>query len=293
MLIRAASVASVSEAEFVRRVRDSGVAIWPRTRTAAGVVAGYAVEAVIGSGVSRTDIELGSDLALPVLWHDWDRGPRAVAAAQSEWRGLRSSRPHDRHRSVLTDPVVWSRMVTDVDRFTARLRRYPPSAGECCWSAARLAGAVASWARRMEPEGAGPLSEAALTAAAAAGAGRPAVAAPSRLSVVAFGLAQLRTVDRPTPRDAVLLSAHMVLVAYELSQQFRGHGELHRAEAMAHTAVALNTFVSRLQDKRRAPPDPGARPDPPSRPRRTSVTSTQLVCAAPSRRDGDSHEASP
>ncbi|WP_109524856.1 MULTISPECIES: hypothetical protein [Nocardia] len=255
LLIRAAAVASLTEAEFVRRLRSAGVAVWASGfdhRVSAG---GYVVQAPVGSADIRHDVAIGLDLGLGMLREQWDQGPQAAVAARWQWHGTRMPGDFDRDRIALSHPVMWSRMFSDAAQFTHELRRLPPAraASQWAWASARLSGAFAAWSIRAEPDLNGPFATAALQLRWSASALQPAQdlvvgqrrrAAPN-LSRVAFGLTNLdHSADDPT--RTLLLVIQLCGALFEIGKAHRRRGELPRAAALEHAAAGLNTVCEQL-----------------------------------------------
>src|SRR5664280_2253942 len=88
-IVREASVASRDEAEFVRRLRGSGVLVRPRFEAGGNeVVIGYSV--AVRPEVGDTPIwfgggKLAKDLTLPSLRQFWELSPSDRRAAVAEW----------------------------------------------------------------------------------------------------------------------------------------------------------------------------------------------------------------
>ncbi|OLT31531.1 hypothetical protein BJF84_27095 [Rhodococcus sp. CUA-806] len=100
--VRAAATASKTEAEFVRRLRSSGLLVRPRYdkgSTDAGVV-GYSVAATPTKAERAAGIKpvwfgggrLAKDLTLPRLRDEWDQSTDARTAVESEWNASRAAR---------------------------------------------------------------------------------------------------------------------------------------------------------------------------------------------------------
>ena len=101
-IVREASVASRDEAEFVRRLRGSGVLVRPRFEAGGNeVVIGYSV--AVRPEVGDTPIwfgggKLAKDLTLPSLRQFWELSPSDRRAAVAEWavtRRLLNNSPFD------------------------------------------------------------------------------------------------------------------------------------------------------------------------------------------------------
>jgi hypothetical protein len=110
--VRAAALASTSEAEFVRRVRAEGIVIKPRyAKDTTDVVVGYrvALPAERNDGAWRFygGGTLGRDLSLPRLRETWPTpGTEHVVAAVGEWRAAHAGRATATAGGRETQPVV-------------------------------------------------------------------------------------------------------------------------------------------------------------------------------------------
>jgi hypothetical protein len=93
-LVRAASIASKDEAEFVRRLRGSGVLVRPRFETGGKeAVVGYSVALGAKDGVAPIWFgggRLAKDLTLPKLRQFWGISADSHNAAVREWSVVRS-----------------------------------------------------------------------------------------------------------------------------------------------------------------------------------------------------------
>jgi hypothetical protein len=135
--VRAAAVASTSEAEWVRRVRASGVVIKPRfAAESTDVVVGYRAaltsDRTAGGGGGRLNFygggQLGRDLSLPRLREMW-REPSLEQAGQAsaEWQAaFRSKAPAAPGReSVALTPGAPDVARRNLQAFTRQLRHTP------------------------------------------------------------------------------------------------------------------------------------------------------------------------
>lgn len=257
LLVRAAACASVSEAEFVRRIRAAGVALWPSSRDATGAVSNYAMELTIGSGRTHRDTDLATDLSLPILRQNWDTSLYANGQAMTEWAGLRRSRDWDRDRLRLSHPSMWSRMFSDAGNFNAFLRTVPTAnRSTWAWAAARLAGTLAVWASR-------PGADHIITTVAATAALELACSAQlethppqsprgpveSRLSRTAYGLAHLRCDNHDPARQSLLLLVQLVGGVVEISKAHRQRGELLHCRRLNEVGHPLSQLCRRLYDQ--------------------------------------------
>ncbi len=241
LLVRSAATASLSEAEFVRRVRLGGVAMWPSGRHPSGVITRYRVELGIGSGKDCADTDLGGDLVLPVLRGDWATGGHASAQAAVEWRGLRRPYWTDREKLELSDLAVWPRVFSDANAFNRHLAHLARSDhDEWAWAARRLAGLCAAWSLRAEnASGRTPFEDACAELARSA----ELTTAPVRrirdrpgLGRVAYVLTQLIS-GGDSPREFLLLLVQVLGAMEMIATAHRTRGELTRYRHI-HDATA-------------------------------------------------------
>jgi hypothetical protein len=243
LLVRAASTASVSEHEFVQRLRGHHVTTWPRTGTGQEIC-GYALQ--IGGSAERvyTDADLPPDLALRGLRRCWELSERSRREADEEWLGLRAASVFDRAQLVLSDPVMWSRMGVDAAHFHSCLLTVAP--GDTAvwnWAATRLAGAFAAWSLRT---GADTDSSHRFAVAAkelgrsAAVSARRVGSAPTRgLGRVAFGLAAYdANASIPVPHSLFLL-IQLLAATLLVAKAHRGREEPHRWQALTEVSGPL------------------------------------------------------
>ena len=156
--VRASASASGSEAEFVRRARDTGLLVRPRyAKNTTDVVVGYSVaerparsERPIwfGGGTLATDLKLGA------LRQEWTDTPQAAIDAAAEWNAAARNR-----RKVITTgveqavpgPQVWAEYTRNATALVERLRALPKDDHATWAKAARDAsGAFAAWSHRIE-----------------------------------------------------------------------------------------------------------------------------------------------
>jgi hypothetical protein len=159
-IVRAASVASLDEAEFVRRVRRGGAFIRPRF--AAGrddVVAGYSVALrppkdtpMVWYGGGR----LARDLTLPRMREGWPDSPQSAQGAVDEWRATSKNpwqyRPVAPGREETTpDPKLWKQYTDEIKQLRVQMREIPFD-DRASWAhlARDTAGAFAAWSQRVE-----------------------------------------------------------------------------------------------------------------------------------------------
>ena len=163
-LVRAASVASKDEAEFVRRLRGSGILVRPRFETGGKeAVVGYSVALGAKDGVAPTWFgggRLAKDLTLPKLRHSWGVSPDGLNAAVREWSAVKS--PSTGREAIVGSPDDWRRAVAGIDKALEKLRGVPASDLAAWRGAAReTAGVFAAWSRRFEGDAPGPMARSA------------------------------------------------------------------------------------------------------------------------------------
>ncbi len=243
--VRAAAVASRTEAEFVRRARRDGLLVRPRF--AAGtqdVVVGYSAavkpasrdERPVWFGGGRLD----RDLSLPRLREQWPDTPHAASAAAAEWtaaaRHRRPVAPGRETREV--DPRLVEQARRDVVGIRAWLRTVDP-ADTATWAGAarETSGMFAALSARVEVTP-GPLARAAdqlarsaqYRAGAARGQRPPGIGATR---VAAYALQATPGVPRPII-DAVLLR-QLTMTANAIHNASRAAGDARQARALAAT----------------------------------------------------------
>lgn len=156
--VRGAATAADNEAEFVRRMRRSGVLVRPRFADGrTDVITGYLVAARPEAGERPIWYGggLGRDLTLPRLREGWPDTPTGASDAAAEWsaakRGRRIVAPG--RESSEPDPELWSRYTREVGELREKLRAVPMDDRETWQRVAReTAGAFAAWSNAVEAE---------------------------------------------------------------------------------------------------------------------------------------------
>jgi hypothetical protein len=157
--VRGAATSSESEAEFVRRMRRSGLLVRPRFADGrTDVVTGYSVAARPQNGerpIWYGGGHLGRDLTLPRLREGWPDTPTGATEAAAEWsaakRGRRVVAPG--RESSEPDPELWSRYTREVGELRDKLRSVPLDDRETWQRVAReTSGALAAWSNAVESE---------------------------------------------------------------------------------------------------------------------------------------------
>ena len=244
-MVREASVVSKDEAEFVRRLRGSGVLVRPRFETGGEeVVVGYSVAMRTQDG--ETPIwfgggKLAKDLTLPNMRQFWEQSAGDRTAAVVEWRSAKAVAPGQ--ETIRGGPDDWMRAVAGVERSVERLKAVPASDLAAWRGAAReTAGVFAAWSRRFEVDSPGPMAEVA-DALARSAQNRPDDPVPDRAAVRDFrgvaGIAARSAVDKNSP----VIWASLV---DQLGRTLRAIGDAHHARGEAEMA---KTLCGRLSDE--------------------------------------------
>lgn len=155
--VRAASTASSSEAEFVRRMRRDGLLV--RARFADGrtdVVTGYSVAERPEAGerpIWYGGGHLGRDLTLPRLRDGWPDTPTGATEAAAEWnaakRGRRIVAPG--REAYEPNPELWDQRNAELRELVDRLRAVPVDDRDTWATVARqTSGALAAWSNATE-----------------------------------------------------------------------------------------------------------------------------------------------
>lgn len=241
--LRAAAVAALDEAEWVRRARATGVAV-SRVQDPEGVIVRYRAQwrdpRRADLGPAFLDRDLGRDLELAELRSGWPRTRAARAAAEVEWRQQWAR--FGQESIPVRDAALWGRAVSDAAVFEAGLARLPvfDRAG-WAWAAARVAGVLAIWSCRAEPE------PGALAAACEELADSSLVPGCRRPPVLTGGpapdlrrAAYLLTRIRSGARDPVAerrLRSRLAAATRAIADAHRGRGEPGRAHRIRERVV--------------------------------------------------------
>ncbi|MCU1519519.1 MAG: relaxase, partial [Pseudarthrobacter sp.] len=163
--VRASASASATEAEFVRRARDTGLLVRPRyAKNTTDVIVGYSVaerptpgERPIwfGGGTLATDLKLGA------LRGEWPDSPHLATEAAAEWNAAaRNKRKVSKTGPENATPAadVWVEYTRNATALADQLRTIPRDDHATWAKAAReVSGAFAAWSHRLEPTP-GPLA---------------------------------------------------------------------------------------------------------------------------------------
>jgi hypothetical protein len=156
--VRASASASATEAEFVRRARDTGLLVRPRyAKNTTDVIVGYSVaerptpgERPIWFGGGT----LASDLKLGALREEWPDSPHLATEAAAEWNAA----ARNRRKVSKTGPEnatppaeAWVEYTRNATALADRLRTIPREDHATWAKAAReVSGAFAAWSYRLE-----------------------------------------------------------------------------------------------------------------------------------------------
>jgi hypothetical protein len=261
-MVRGASVASETEAEFVRRLRGSGVLVRPRFEIGG-------TEAVVGYSVSMrprvgdTPIwfgggKLAKDLTLPSLRQFWELSPVDRRTAVTEWTAVRSVSGREALNGTRGDLQRAVGMVSDGAEQLATV----PASDLAAWrgAARETAGVFAALSRRVEGDTPGPLAATADVLARSAQS-RPGDPVASRLAGrglrgVAAVVAQSElTNESPMAWMMLLDQLGRTLRAISAAHVARGEKEMATAlvEHLEGELVALHDQFARSRGERPAP----------------------------------------
>ncbi|MDQ0676598.1 hypothetical protein QFZ36_004224 [Pseudarthrobacter siccitolerans] len=163
--VRASASSSATEAEFVRRARDTGLLLRPRyAKNTTDVIIGYSVaerpkqgERPIWFGGGT----LASDLKLGALREEWMDSPHLATEAAAEWNAAaRNKRKVSKTGPENATPSadVWVEYTRNAAALVEKLRVLPRDDHATWAKAAReVSGAFAAWSHRLEPTP-GPLA---------------------------------------------------------------------------------------------------------------------------------------
>ena len=256
--VRACSTAAVDEAEFVRRMRRSGLLVRPRfAEGTQDVVTGYSVarrpeagERPIWFGGGR----LGRDLTLPRLRADWADTPQGATAAAAEWnaayRGRRVAAPG--REMAESDPAQYDRMNAELTKLRDHLSKVPVDDRET-WSrvARHTAGAFAAWSKASEAEP-GELAHIADVLSKSAQTWRTPQQAVSRRTRTAFAdtamLLAVAVRGGKGTASQLLMLRQLSKLAQSVFDAARAAGELRQAQAIRDAnSEQLRTVHARLK----------------------------------------------
>jgi hypothetical protein len=163
--VRAGASASATEAEFVRRVRDTGLLLRPRyAKNTTDVIVGYSVAERPAQGERPIWFgggTLASDLKLGALRQEWPDTPHLATEAAAEWNAAaRNKRKVSKTGPENATPAAeaWVECTRNATALADQLRTIPRDDHATWAKAARdVSGAFAAWSYRLEPTP-GPLA---------------------------------------------------------------------------------------------------------------------------------------
>lgn len=240
--VRACATSSGDEAEFVRRMRRSGVLVRPRFADGrTDVVVGFSVAARPEAGerpIWYGGGRLARDLTLPRLREQWPDTPTGATAAAAEWTAAKRGR-----RVVAAgreanepDPALWERYAREVGELREQLRQVPLDDRDTWARVARdTAGAFAAWSCAVE-ETPGDLAAASDTLARSAQTFRRPTT-PRKAGMVAVSGAAMVIASAARGGQGPAAQAAMLRQLMRLSQAVyeaaKAAGELRQAASIA------------------------------------------------------------
>jgi hypothetical protein len=253
--LRAAAAVSLSEVEWIHRMRATGATLQPRVSVVDGHVAGYIAQwrdahsARLGPAI--TDLEVGAGLSLPDLRDGWEDDAQAAADAQTEWKLPRAIKPSARETALSADPELWAHALADVRSFNEALARVPSiERAVWRWAASRVSGVLAVWSWRTEPDARGPFAvashELGMSALVAGSRARPLIfrSPTPDLETAAYVLAQLCREVHDPPIESDLVGELITSVA-AIIKAHRARGETARASSIYAMAVGPLKWIER------------------------------------------------
>lgn len=162
--VRAAATSSQSEAQFVRRGRDTRLLMRPRyEKGTTDVVVGYSVAERPPRGerpVWYGGGKLAGDLGLGQLRKEWPDTPQDATAAAAEWNAAARNKRQAAPETVNAAPTpeLWEKHTQQAKALADQLREIPPTDHATWAKAARQAsGTFAAWSVQFE-QSHGPLA---------------------------------------------------------------------------------------------------------------------------------------
>ncbi|MFK4637126.1 relaxase/mobilization nuclease domain-containing protein [Paenarthrobacter histidinolovorans] len=256
--VRAASTASLEEAEFVRRLRRSGVLIRPRyAMDNPEQIVGYSValkpptraERPVWFGGGR----LAKDLTLPKLREGWGASPESGPAALLEWQAAATGKRMVTAGREARVPTAeeWQKYTAEVGELYEQIRTAPLD-NPALWAqvARETSGAFAAWSIRTEATP-GPLAETAKALSRSAQLRRfpPRTEHAPMPSAKGAGMLLMQTAVGPsTVAGHALLLAQLRNTMKAMYDMHHAAGRLHEAERIRVAATdGLATVRSSLQ----------------------------------------------
>jgi hypothetical protein len=243
-VVRGCATASQDEGEFVRRMRRSGVLVRPRYADGRmDVISGYSVAARPSHGerpIWYGGGNLGRDLALPRLRHEWPDTPDGASTAAAEWNAAgRGRRPVAPGREVREpDPKLWEQYSQELAVLRDQLRSVPADDRDTWAHVARqTAGAFAAWSQRVE-DTPGPLAATADALAKSAQTKRQSPA--PRLAMASASGAAMLLVQATRGGHGVAAQAIMLR---QLANLAKALYDMHKTAGEARRAAEISAAV--------------------------------------------------
>jgi hypothetical protein len=242
-IVRACAVASRTETEFVRGLREQNVRVRPRYaeggRTA---VVGYSVGLPGPDSGPRRSVWFGGgrlarDLTLPSLRAGWQQSEGEQADAVKQWSTWTSSRPRtrdERHAELEDRAVTWHQCVHEIDRLRKQLRGVDSDSAGVARVARDGAGILAAWSVALEGDNPGALARASRQLARSAELRAYRRLPPARPRPRSSRLAlYLLAGARPDSTAGWLMAARqMSLLGRDLARLHQLRGDLDRAREL-------------------------------------------------------------
>lgn len=263
--VRAASTASLDEAEFVRRLRRSGILVRPRFATGTtDQITGYAVALKPPSRVERPvwfgGGRLAKDLTLPRLRDGWNTTPETTAEALAEWQAAAAGKRIAAQGRENREPTAeeWQKHTAEVGALYERLKSVPLE-DDALWAqvARETAGAFAAWSLRTEA-GPGPLADTAKALSRTAQLRRfpPRAERAPMPSAKGAGMLLMQTAVGPsTAAGHVLLLTQLRNTMRAIFEMHHAYGRLRDAEGVRDAAMnkltAVRADLQALQEQHR------------------------------------------
>ncbi|MEE6289306.1 relaxase/mobilization nuclease domain-containing protein [Georgenia sp. MJ173] len=291
--VRAAATASESEAEFVRRLRRSGLLVRPRYASGrTDVVTGYTVAQRPEAGerpIWYGGGNLARDLSLPRLRDGWPDTPTGASEAVAEWnaakRGKRvTASGREAHEP---DPQLWEQHNTELQALVDRLRSVDVHDRDTWATVARqTAGALAAWSNAIEYTP-GDLAAAAEALSRSAQTYRRTVP-PTKAGTVAISGAAMLLASATRGGKGKVAQAAMVRQLLRLTQAV--YDASVAAGQLRHAQLLANDTRTRLLRLRDALPQP-VHPAPAGSAQQSSALDPQAQQMLERMQAGHAHDA--
>lgn len=269
--VRASASASATEAEFVRRARDTGLLVRPRyAKNTTDVIVGYSVAERPKQGERPVWFgggTLASDLKLGALREEWMDSPHHATEAAAEWNAAaRNKRTvSTKGPEKATPPAeMWVEYTRNAAALAEQLRTIPRDDHATWAKAARdVSGAFAAWSHRLEPTP-GPLAATAAELSRTAqlraprNHGRP-VAMPS-IAGTAMMFMAASSKNKTAAQSALMLQ--LVNTAFAIHEMHQQSGRTREAQRLHNVVTSqLKPFAATMpkpvqigtEDQRSAP----------------------------------------